>query len=162
MTNFSKNTATKSRKASRFSMLALALSLSAGTVAGMLSIAALTSGPAQAQSAGNGGNGGNGGGGPAGGAGGGANPMSISKFPNNPSFDIDRQRPNRNPNFQVRRAVPPVCEGNVSQFDAEKCKINQRSAPRIVRINGFAQCAVIQQVPNPNGGPADFFCLKTM
>ncbi len=159
MTNFSKTNATKSRKASRFSMLALALSLSAGTVAGMLSIAALTSGPAQAQSAGNGGNGGNGGGGPAGGAGGGAGPM-IADI--GPKVVDDRPRPNRNPNVPPRRATPAVCEGNLSALDAEKCKHNQRSTPRIVRINGFAQCAIVQQVPNPNGGPADFFCLKTM
>lgn len=151
MTKISHTHTAKFRKASRFSMLALALSLSAGTVAGMFGIAALTSGPVQAQSAGNGG--GRGGEG----AGAGSNPMAA-----NPIAVVNHVDPNRDPNRGRDRQVGENCNGSAEMAETQKCRYNQRSTPRIVRINGFSNCAIIQQVPNPQGGQAEFFCVKPM
>ncbi len=153
MTKLSNTQTTKFRKASRFSMLALALSLSAGTVAGMFGIAALTSGPVQAQAAGNGG----GGGGPAGNGGAGGGPMAAS-----PIAAFNPNEPNKEPNNGRGRSRSTNCEGSQNGLDSDRCKHNQRSTPRIVRINGFSNCAIVQQVPNPQGGPAEFYCLRPM
>ncbi|WP_284178383.1 hypothetical protein [Rhabdaerophilum sp. SD176] len=156
MTKLSNTHTAKFRKASRFSMLALALSLSTGTVAGMFGIAAMTSGPVQAQSANNGG-----GGGPAGNgsAGGGAGPMMANPIA---AFNPIPNEPNRDPNNGRGRIRGANCEGSQSGIDSERCKNNPRSTPRIVRINGFSNCAIIQQVPSPQGGPAEFYCVKPM
>ncbi|MCZ8182286.1 MAG: hypothetical protein O9322_04890 [Beijerinckiaceae bacterium] len=151
MTKISHTKTTALRKASRFSMLALALSLSTGTVAGMFGIAALTSGPAQAQQ------GGNGGGGPAGDGGAGSNPMVAGRVES-----FNRAEPNNEPNYGRGRTRSTNCEGSQNGLDSDRCKNNQRSTPRIVRINGFNNCAIVQQVPNPNGGPAEFYCLRPM
>ena len=152
MTKISHSKTSSFRKASRFSMLALALSLSTGTVAGMFGIAAMTSGPVQAQSAGNGG-----GGGPGGEGGAGPSPMAA-----NPIAAINRAEPNRDPNRGRDRQTGDNCNGSAEMADTQKCRYNPRSTPRIVRINGFSNCAIIQQVPNPQGGPAEFYCVKPM
>lgn len=161
MTKISHTRTATFRKASRFSMLALALSLSAGTVAGMFGIAAMTSGPALAQAAsvgGGGGPGGNGGnGGPGGNGGAGAGPMAA-----NPIAAFNPAPPNREPNRGRDRPAGDHCNGSAEMLETQKCRYNQRSAPRIVRINGFSNCAIIQQVPNPHGGPAEFYCVKPM
>ncbi len=100
------------QKTRRASMLALALSLSAGTVAGMFGIAAFTAGPAQAQSAGNGG-----GGASTGGGGAGANPMAVGAA--EPNAVAERQRPART-----------SCEGSAGQVTTTKCRFVLRSTPR--------------------------------
>ncbi|MFY8114893.1 MAG: hypothetical protein ACOVOC_11780 [Rhabdaerophilum sp.] len=151
MTKLSNTQTTKFRKASRFSMLALALSLSAGTVVGMFGIAALTSGPVQAQQGGNGG----GGSGAEGGAG--PSPMAAAKI-----AAFNPNEPNKDPNRGRGRQAGDNCNGSAEMVETQKCRYNQRSTPRIVRINGFSNCAIVQQVPNPQGGPAEFYCLRPM
>lgn len=38
----------------------------------------------------------------------------------------------------------------------------ERPQPRVVRINGFANCAVVKQVNGANGKPAEFRCDRAM
>ncbi|KAF0230374.1 MAG: hypothetical protein FD175_1696 [Beijerinckiaceae bacterium] len=38
----------------------------------------------------------------------------------------------------------------------------ERPQPRVVRINGFANCAVVKQVNGANGKPAEFRCDRSM
>lgn len=120
---------------SRFSHLALALALSTGTVGGMMGFVALTE-PAFARTNG----GGNGGGGPAGGGEGAANITD--------------------PN--VRRVQPSTCNGSRDTIDTNKCRYTQPRAVRIVSINGFANCAVVQQMQNVDGKPTEFYCVRPM
>lgn len=37
-----------------------------------------------------------------------------------------------------------------------------RAAPRVVRINGFANCAVVKQIVGTNGKPDEFRCIRAM
>lgn len=146
------------KKTRRLSILALALALSAGTVGGMMSFAAMTTAPAMAQAAaGGGGNGGNAGGN---GGGNGGEPGNIM---NNGPITHART-PNRQSEPPIQRARPDRqnCNGSQELAEIEKCKYTLRTVPRIVRINGFANCAVVQQMPSPNGGPTEFYCLKSM
>jgi len=136
-------------KNSRFSHIALALALSVGTVGGMASFLALTE---TAQARGNGGGG-------AGGAAGGGEPPPTAINNNRPA--INRAPPVINPPLRAR--MPQLnCNGSSEMIENQNCRHNARSTPRIVRINGFANCAVVQQIPNPNGGPAEFYCLRPM
>lgn len=138
-------------KNSRFSHIALALALSVGTVGGMASFLALTE---VAQAKGNGGGG-------AGGAGGAGGEPAPAVANNNPA--INRAPPVINPPLtQPVRSIQLNCDGSREMIENQNCRHNARSTPRIVRINGFANCAVVQQIPNPNGGPADFYCLRPM
>lgn len=138
-------------KKSRFSHIALALALSVGTVGGMASFLALTE-VAQAK-----GNGGGGAGGAGGGNGGEPAPAAINN--NRPA--INRAPPVIDPPQRAR--IPQLnCDGSREMIENQNCRHNARSTPRIVRINGFANCAVVQQIPSPNGGPAEFYCLRPM
>lgn len=138
-------------KNSRFSHIALALALSVGTVGGMASFLALTE-TAQAR-----GNGGGGAGGAAGGNGGEPAPAAANN--NRPA--INRAPPVIDPPLRARMQQLN-CDGSREMIENQNCRHNARSTPRIVRINGFANCAVVQQIPNPNGGPAEFYCLRPM
>lgn len=136
-------------KKSRFSHIALALALSVGTVGGMASFLALTE---VAEAKGNGG----------GGAGGGGEPAPAAVKANNNGPAINRAPPINPPPQQALRAQDLNCGGSRDMIENESCRHNARSTPRIVRINGFANCAVVQQIPGPNGGPAEFYCLRPM
>jgi hypothetical protein len=137
------NTTLKTKK-SRLPFLALALALSAGTVGGMLSIAAMTE-PAMAR--------GNGGGGGAGGDGGGANIMNPGNPPN-------ANVPGRGPNARV---MPdrPTCDEASRPGSIRDCRYTPARSPRVVNIHGFANCAVVSQVIGANGVP-QFVCVRTM
>lgn len=37
-----------------------------------------------------------------------------------------------------------------------------RTSPRVVQINGFANCAVVRQMPNTAGQAAQFSCVRPM
>lgn len=103
----------KTRKSNRLSMLALAFSLSAGTVAGLVGIAALTAGPANAQSAG-----GNGGGGGGGNGGAGGSPMAITM--GNPAINVNNGPPRRRVAAIPR--LPKYCGGSADSFDTASCR----------------------------------------
>ena len=133
---------------SRFSHIALALALSVGTVGGMATFAALTE-PAFAASSNGGGSGA--GGGPGGGE---ASPMAI----NNPAPPAAR----RHPPHRRAAVVPPPCGGSADTPDTTNCKYDLRPTPRIVSIHGFANCAVIQQMPAAHGRPGEFYCARPM
>lgn len=126
---------------SRLPFLALAFALSAGTVAGMAGIAAMSE-PAMAR--------GNGGGGAAGGDGGGANIMN----PGAPNI--------ANPGPVNQRVFPerPNCETPDRITQNRDCGQSPVRA-RVVNIHGFANCAVVQQVIGANGQPR-FVCSRTM
>lgn len=141
------------KKTRKFNAVALALALSAGTVGGMFSFAAMIE-PAMAAST-NGGGGGQGGGG---GSTGGGEPNGVMGAGNGPFALV--AAPNKHPE------VPQPyenCNGSRDGNDIQKCRYTQRkTAPRIVKINGFANCAVVQQVRGVDGTPGEFFCLKSM
>jgi hypothetical protein len=147
---------TSSRKAGRLSILALALSLSTGTIAGLVGIASFATAPAMAQ-----GNGGNGGGGGAAGAGGeGGSPMAAAR-----PFAVNQQQPNNpRPNRVrgTRAQVTNPCGGAADSIDTTACKFTQHSTPRIVTMQGFERCGLVQRVPGVNGGPAEFYCLQPL
>ncbi|OYU48615.1 MAG: hypothetical protein CFE31_09170 [Rhizobiales bacterium PAR1] len=140
-----------SNRKTRFSHFALALSLSLGTVGGMMGFIAITE-PAFAAAAGGGGGGGGGAGGGANG-GGEASVMSVSRgpaLPNNPPI--------------VRRSTPVTANGCTTARntpDLQNCHYGERGTPRIVNIHGFANCAVIGQLPGANGR-GEFYCLRPM
>lgn len=134
------------KKSSKLSTLALALALSAGTVGGMMTFA-LTIEPAQARSAGKGGGGG---GGAAGNGGEGGDDVMAAHI-NEPRSHA--RRPNNPPVARVRPG-PQNCQQNTDGVMLQNCRYTQ---PRIVRINGFANCAVVAQV-----GPSEFACLRAM
>lgn len=144
------------RKAGRLSMLALALSLSTGTVAGLVGIASFATAPAMAQ-----GNGGNGGGGGAAGAGGeGGSPMAAPRH-----YAVNQQQPNNprpNRTRGTRAQVTNPCGGAADSIDTTACKFTQRSTPRIVTMRGFERCGLVQRIPGVNGGPAEFYCLQPL
>ncbi len=139
-------TNTKNRK---FSHFVLALALSIGTVGGMASFAAMTE-PALAKSAGGGGNAG-------GGNAGGENGGVMAANANKPGIANIQQ-----PNIQRSVPDPTPCGQSADGTDTIKCKYTQRPSPRVVRINGFANCAIVQQVRATDGRPAEFYCLRSM
>lgn len=139
-----KTATTSTIKNRKLSHLALALALSAGTIGGMMTFAATTE-PAFAQAAGKGGGG-------AGGAGGEADPNVMN--PNEPRTHA--RRPNLPP--VVRVAPPrPNCQQNTDGVELKNCRYTQRPTPRIVSINGFANCAVVHQAPS-----GQFYCVRPM
>lgn len=146
------NRKTLGRK-TRFGHIALALSLSFGTVGGMMGFVALTE-PAFAAAAGGGGGGGAGAGGGGGANGEGGNVMAAARapvLPNNPPV--------------VRRSNPVTANGCTTARntpDLQNCHYTERGTPRIVNIHGFANCAVIGQMPGAKGRPGEFYCLRPM
>ena len=142
------NTQIKTSKSkTRFSHIALALSLSLGTVGGMFSFIALTE-PAFAAQGGGGGGGGGGAGGNGGGEGG-----NVMAAVNNAVNANKPQTPGGQPNGCTTARNTP---------DLQNCHYTERSTPRVVNIHGFANCAVIGQRPGSNGRPGEFFCLRPM
>lgn len=135
---------------SRFSHLALALALSVGTVGGMATFAALTE-PAFARGAGGGGGGGAAGGGE------GGNPVAAVNI-QDPA--INRAPPRRRIAAIPSRSKP--CGGSADTEDTSACKYDLRPTPRIVSIHGFANCAVVQQMPGAYGRPGEFYCVRPM
>ena len=137
-------------RSKKFTTLGLALALSCGTVGGLLGAAALATGPALAQSAGNGGGGG------AGGAGEFGNVMNAAithaRQPNRP----------RNPPVVLTTRPRVDCGTQRDGSDVRDCKYTERRAPRVVQIYGHAQCAVVQQVPGTDGKPPEFYCLRRL
>lgn len=141
----------KTRNSSkRLSHLALALALSCGTVGGLLTVAALTE-PALARGQGGGGQGGGegSGGGEPGGVMNAGEPRTHARSPNNPST----VPPTR------RAASPELCDAQRGG-DVAQCKFSQRSAPRVIRITGFAGCSAIQQIPGTEGRSTEFYCIR--
>lgn len=140
-----------SNRKTRFGHVALALSLSLGTVGGMMGFVALTE-PAFAAQGGGGGGGGAGGGANGGGE---TSVMSVNRgpaLPNNPPV--------------ARRASPVShtangCTTARNTPDLQNCHYTERGTPRIVNIHGFANCAVIGQLPGANGR-GEFYCLRPM
>lgn len=146
MNTFRKNNA---RNGKKLTHLALAFALSAGTVGGMLTFAALSSAPAMAQAAG--GNGGGGGGGSPGTENG--NVMAaITHATNNVPG-----RGTRSPTPRPRPTSIVKCNGENDGRHVDECLYTEPATPRIVSIHGFANCAVVQQMP---GGR--FYCIKPM
>ena len=140
---------TSTRK-TRFSHIALALSLSLGTVGGMMGFVALTE-PAFAAAAGGGnGGGGGGGGGANGGEGGNVMAVTHNAAPNNPNR-VTRSQP----------STPESCTTARNTPERQNCHYTERGTPRIVNIHGFANCAVIGQRPGSNGR-GEFYCLRPM
>ncbi len=145
---------TSPRKAGRLSILALALSLSTGTIAGLVGIASFATAPAMAK-----GNGG-GDGGAAGAGGEGGAPMAAAR-----PFAVNQQQPNNpRPNRVrgTRAQVTNPCGGAADTIDTTACKFTQRSTPRIVTMQGFERCGLVQRLPGANGGPAEFYCLQPL
>lgn len=154
ITSTSKIIPAKKASKIRFSHIALALALSVGTVGGMATFAALTEPAFAASSSGGGSGGSSAGGGPGGGE---ASPMAI----NNPAPPAARRHPPRH-RIAAIPSRPNPCGGSADTPDTTNCKYDLRPTPRIVSIHGFANCAVIQQMPGAYGRPGEFYCARPM
>lgn len=160
MTMTLNTTLSSPRKAGRLSMLALALSLSAGTVAGLVGITSLASAPAMAQSNGGGGNGGNAGGGGGNGGGEHGSPMAVGPA----SYAIQQQpkTPRANRARLTRMPLIHSCNGAAESIDTKACKFTQPTMKRIVTMQAFERCGLVQRIPGVNGSPAEFYCLQPL
>jgi hypothetical protein len=136
---------TSQTKASKIHSIALALALSCGTAGGMLAFATLTE-PAMARGQG-GGDSGNGG-----------EPGGVMAADREPVTHAQNQR--------ERRRAPETCDAQSDGASLRQCKFTPppatRPTARLVKINGFANCAVVQQVPVGPGQQPEFYCLKGM
>lgn len=125
----------------KFNLFALALALSAGTIGGMASFAGMTE-PAF--------------------AGGNSQQGQIAKIEVSriDTAKTDVAKPDAVRTVALKTEAPH-CGGD-RDANTRHCVPSYRPVPRVVNINGFANCSKVQQVVSTNGQPAKFECARPM